>query len=165
VGQPQRARHRLGHRGQHLVALPRRLEPVAEPPQRRGRVVAVAVDELVDGELHEPVQRRERDGHQRGGDDRAQQRHGGDVNARARDGQRRVDERAVDDEIDVPQAAAQDGDGDRGGERDHRDGRDDVAVLASERRADQHHHARRAAEGHPLELRLLDAGRAPQPPD
>jgi hypothetical protein len=44
----QRPRHGLGDRRQHLVRLPRRDEPVAKPAQRRGGIVTVAVDELVD---------------------------------------------------------------------------------------------------------------------
>ena len=125
VREPQRARHGIDERREHGVGPERRLEPMAELGDRARRLVACAVQEPVDAALEAIAQgRRGQRAHRgrRGGDepplarpDRADAEHERGVGAHDARAQRAVDERAVEDELDVVQPVADDRDPGQGG--------------------------------------------------
>jgi hypothetical protein len=83
------------------------------------------------------------------------QRHHRHVDADHDRGQDAVDQRPVDDQVDVPHAVAQDGHGDRGREGDERQRVHDVAVAAGGERTGEERQHRERPETHPLELVAL----------
>ena len=137
VGQPQQQlERRVAERvGKHGAGLLGRRAPGAQVDEMAldepQALVARAVEAAVDDALHTRAQRpeRERDGERRGGGrqrragaqrDAERQRHGG-VRRGEQRRQRHVDERAVDEPVDLVEAVAHDRDADRERDRDEHD--------------------------------------------
>ena len=156
-----------------LVAQPR-----AEAGQRLRGVVAAAVEAAVDRRLDAGArgaeqrgdrQRRDRDREARLPDREPDQQHEPEVGGAEQRGERAVDERAVDDDVDVVEAVAEDRD--RGGERrghaeqaEHHPRHDlaragvEVHELGDdEQDGEQRDGQQAASEREPLELLALDA--------
>jgi hypothetical protein len=160
-----------------LVAQPR-----PERLQRLRRVVAAAVEATVDDRLDArprgPEQRghgerRDRGGEAGAADGEADEHHAAEIGGGEGRGQRAVDERAPDHDVDVVEVVAQDRHGDREREAEDDAGEEerpaDVAdrhpdLLADRRRGES---AEEDAEDErdPLELLALDARGAAQPHD
>ena len=155
------------------------LQALCEPRYDGVRIVALAVQETVHAALHADPHRLEQDRHDRRGD------HGGSETALTREhgagerkhpdvarddarGQRAVQQRAPDDEVDLVQAVSEDRDAGRDGDRDEPEDRDEPGdvrrapqseqVAQDERGegASDHH---RNARAEPLELQPLVSAR------
>ncbi|HVF78545.1 MAG TPA: hypothetical protein VNA28_09625 [Solirubrobacteraceae bacterium] len=148
----------------------------AEGRQRAGRVVALAVEATIDERLDAASGRPEQCCHrERGAGDRQsralsqrrqhqpEQQHQSEVGARERQRQHAVDERAVDDDVDVVQAVAQDRHARRERDRRQREQRQQEHVVAPRCRAGRGQGEPGTGDdrgvGEPLELLALDAAR------
>ena len=169
------------HPGEHVVVL----VGLAHPPRELGEDLvgrcALAVDDPVREALGPGADRLERDRDDRGRGDRQRQVlrvAGSDDRADPDDdrhvhhgderGERSVEQRLADDDVEVVQVEPQDRDRDRhrkhevGGPAEHRPQK---RLIPGGRAEDEQDDRERQAEGHPLDLLAFHAGRAPEPLD
>ena len=171
------AEHRLDRLGRGASGA-QVLEEAHDP---RSRVVASAAEAAVDRVLHPRAQRPEgdRDEQRRHGrrpgraaaERRAEQQGGRRIGAGEQQGEHAVDERAVDDPVDLVEAVAKHRHADRRRDRpehEEEEGGEDgpvvaVAVRERPRQADeQRRRNQHGGVGQPLELKALDPGGAPE---
>ena len=176
--------HRVEDRGAQLGADRLEVDLVAQPRaeglERLRGVVAVAVEAPVDGVLDAGTrraeqrghrERRDRDGEAGLADRQSHQQHESQVGRGERRRERAVDQRAVDDDVDVEEPVAQDRGAGREREHGEAERQHRVPQRADPRRRDEvaddvgdHRDARdRRGECQPLELRALDATGAAEP--
>ena len=117
IREAQRLRDRLDDAGQHGLGRRRDLEALGQAGNRGGRIVALAVEQVVDGALQPGAQRVEHDRHEAGRDDRgadshllaqerSRERDHGDIGPYDAGRQRAVEQRALDDDVDLVQAGS-----------------------------------------------------------
>ena len=183
VREAQRLRDRLDDAGQHGLGGRRHLEATSQAGNRRRRIVALAVEQVVDGALQPVAQRVEHERHQPRGDDRGadshllaqerpRERDHDCVGAHDAGRQCAVEQCAIDDDVDLVQPVAQDRDArdDRQGDEAEDARRPEEVGERGRERSDgqgsdeeERHHSRGADE--PLELQSLVAARAPEAHD
>ena len=174
VLQRERLADRLDDGGEHGVGLQRARERSAEAGDRGVGVVPLAVHQPVDEPLHALPHRLEADGHDAGHDERdekvaagrerrADQSDDRDIAGDDADGHHAVDERAIDDEVDLVEPVLEDGDGDSGRqeeERQHRQhlgARDDAPQQGAD---DEERHGEAERHADPAQLLPLVAAGA-----
>ncbi len=186
MGQLQRLGDRLDYGRQHRFGRVRGLQTLPETGDHRVRVVPLAVHQAVHATLQTVPQGREEYGDEARGDERdgevvldseqhAEVAYYQHVKSYDAGGQCTVDEGAVDDEVYVEQAVAQDrnADGERDEQQDYAGGRREYQAgkrsertgrredLRREEHAENRYDDRRHGEDDPLRLLTLrEAGRA-----
>ena len=159
--QPQRLGDGLDDGGEGPVGLGRPLQPLPEPAHRPPRLVALAVHEPVHRSLEHVAQRQRHERGEAGGQqrdpipvlragDRAEQRHRDGVAGDHPERQAAVDERPVDDDLDVEQPVEQDPgrEAERHRQRDQADpARRDERLADDQLRALEQHQAEHGAGG------------------